>query len=447
MTPSLVFLFQAFVIIAVPTILRRTTGMKGIMPLVTTQIIIGIALGPSVFGKLAPDLFQIFASPAALSPLGGLAIVAVLIFGLISGLHVDPVVFSGKERAFWPVAIATIVCPMTLGCLAGYWILSRYPGELLPGGSPVIFMTAVGICVSMIALPVLAAILEEMGLFGSRISHLALGVAGVNDIALFALLGILLTIAAAWSGGHGHGLLPVWLLIAAPAYLFVMIAFVRPMLARLVTARIDDDDETMTTRGAVIVGAATIGSGLATELIGLHYIIGAFVVGAIMPASLNKPILDRLQVMTVALLLPFFFTLTGMRTEIDLNSPLLLQVFAITMGVGVIGIIGGAALTARVFGETWSFGLALGSLLQAKGMTELVVLSVLLDAHIVSAGIFAAMILMAVASTAISMPLARLALAKSESGVARETRPNGVAVGEVRPPEANAKRRGRSLLG
>ena len=221
MTPSLIFLFQAFVIIAVPTILRRTTGMKGIMPLVTTQIIIGIALGPSVFGKLAPDLFQIFASPAALSPLDGLAIVAVLIFGLISGLHVDPVVFSGKERAFWPVAIATIVCPMTLGCLAGYWILSRYPGELLPGGSPVVFMTAVGICVSMIALPVLAAILEEMGLFGSRISHLALGVAGVNDIALFALLGILLTIAAAWRGGHGHGLLPVWLLIAAPAYLFV----------------------------------------------------------------------------------------------------------------------------------------------------------------------------------------------------------------------------------
>ena len=299
----------------------------------------------------------------------------------------------------------------------------------------------------MIALPVLAAIFEEMGLFGSRISHLALGVAGVNDIALFALLGILLTIAAAWSGGHGHGLLPVWLLIAAPAYLFVMIAFVRPMLARLVTARIDDDDETMTTRGAVIIGAATIGSGLATELIGLHYIIGAFVVGAIMPASLNKPILDRLQVMTVALLLPFFFTLTGMRTLIDLNSPLLLQVFAITMGVGVIGIIGGAALTARIFGETWSFGLALGSLLQAKGMTELVVLSVLLDAHIVSGGIFAAMILMAVASTAISMPLARLALAKSESGVPRETRPNGVAVGEVSPPEANAKRRGLSLLG
>jgi Kef-type K+ transport system membrane component KefB len=122
-----------------------------------------------------------------------------------------------------------------------------------------------------------------------------------------------------------------------------------------------------------------------------------------------------------------------MRTLIDLNSPLLLQVFAITIGVGLIGIVGGAAFAARIFGETWSFGLALGSLLQAKGLTELVVLSVLLDAQIVSPRIFTAMILMAVASTAISMPLARLALVKSESGVPRETRANGIAPGEVRP--------------
>ena len=89
------------------------------MPLVTMQIMVGIVLGPSVFGQLAPDVFQIFGSPAALSPLGRFATVAVLIFGLISGLHLDPSVFSGREQAFWPVAIATIACPLTLGCLAG----------------------------------------------------------------------------------------------------------------------------------------------------------------------------------------------------------------------------------------------------------------------------------------------------------------------------------------
>ena len=414
MTPSAIFLLQAFVIVAVPAILRRLTRMKGIMPLVTIQMMVGVALGPSVFGKLAPDTFQMFGSPAALSPLAGLATVAVLIFGLISGLHLDPAVLGGRERTFWPVAIATIVCPMTLGLLAGYWIVARFPDELLPGVSPTLFAAAMGICVSMIALPVLAAILGEMGLFGSRISHLALGVAGVNDIALWVLLGILLTVGAAGHAGQGHGLGAIWLLALAPVYLLVMIRFVRPILARMVSRRIDDDDEAMTIQGAVVVGGATILSGLATELLGLHYILGAFVVGAIIPASLHKPILDRLQVMTVALLMPFFFTLTGMRTLIDLNSPVLLQVFGLAMTVGAVGIIGGAALAARAFGETWSFGLALGSLLQAKGLTELVVLTVLLDARILSPSIFAPMVLMALASTAIAMPLARFVLSKAQ---------------------------------
>ena len=413
MTPSAIFLLQAFVIVAFPAILRRLTRVKGIMPLVTMQIVVGIALGPSVFGKLAPGYFQMFGSPAALAPLAGLATVAVLIFGLISGLHLDPAVFSGKERAFWPVAIATIACPMALGCLAGYWILSRYPEELLPGVSPVVFIAAIGICVSMKALPVLAAILGEMGLFGSRISNLALGVAGVNDIALWVVLGILLTAAAASHAGQGHGLTAVWLLALAPIYLVVMVRFVRPVLAKMVSRRIDDGDEAVTTQGAIVVGGATILSGLATELLGLHYIIGAFAVGAIMPASLHKPILDRLQVMTVALLVPFFFTLTGMRTLVDLNSPALIQVFGIAMGVGAVGIIGGAAVAARAVGEQWSFGLALGSLLQAKGLTELVVLSVLLDAGIVSPSIFAPLVLMALASTAIAMPLSRIIVGKS----------------------------------
>jgi Kef-type K+ transport system membrane component KefB len=164
----------------------------------------------------------------------------------------------------------------------------------------------------------------------------------------------------------------------------------------------------------MVVGAATIASALATDLMGLHFIIGAFLIGAIMPAHLHKPILDRLQVMTLALLMPFFFTLTGMRTLIDPSSPALLQIFSIAIGVGAIGIIGGTAVVGRLFGETWAFGLGLGSLLQAKGLTELIVLTVLLDAGIISPRIFAAMILMALLSTALAMPLARLALARSE---------------------------------
>jgi Kef-type K+ transport system membrane component KefB len=171
----------------------------------------------------------------------------------------------------------------------------------------------------------------------------------------------------------------------------------------------------LNTRALIVLGAATIASALATELMGLHYIIGAFLIGAIVPVNLRKPILDRLQVMTVALLLPFFFTLTGMRTFIDLGSPILAEVFALTTAVAAVGIIGGTAGAARLSGETWTFGLGLGFLLQAKGLTELIVLTILLDARIVSPRVFAAMILMALVCTALAMPLARLFLANGAS--------------------------------
>jgi Kef-type K+ transport system membrane component KefB len=412
------FLLEALVIVAVPVALLRISGLKGLLPLVVVQIVVGIALGPSIFGRIAPDYFHMFASPATLASFSGLAFVAVLIFGMISGLHLDPDIFNGNERGFWPIAAASVVVPMTLGLLAGGWILARHPDELLPGVAPIEFMAAIGICVSMNALPVLAAILGEMGLFGSRVGRLALGVAGVNNLVLWIVLGVLLT-ASAGHGEDGQGFTPVYLFVLAPVYVILMVRVVRPVLGRMIMVRMPDD--VVNTRALVLVGAATIASALATELMGLHYIIGAFLIGAIMPIKLRQPILDRLQVVTVALLMPFFFTLTGMRTLIDLNSPALLEVFVVTAAAAAAGILGGTAIAARLFGETWSVAVGLGSLLQSKGLTELIVLTVLLEAHIISTTIFSAMILMAVFSTAFAMPLTRLALARASE----ERRPIG----------------------
>jgi Kef-type K+ transport system membrane component KefB len=130
-----------------------------------------------------------------------------------------------------------------------------------------------------------------------------------------------------------------------------------------------------------------------------------------MPVNLRKPILERLQVMTVALLMPFFFTLTGLRTVVDTGSSEFLEVFIASTAVAVIGIVGGTALAARLVGESWPAALALGALLQTKGLMELIVLTILLDSAIISANVFAALILMAVVSTALAMPLARVMLA------------------------------------
>ena len=144
---------------------------------------------------------------------------------------------------------------------------------------------------------------------------------------LWIFLGVLLT-ATAGHSGSGLRVPPVYLLVVLPAYLFIMIRFVRPVLGNMVAARMHNS--TINTRSLVLVGAATFASALATELMGLHYIIGAFLIGAVMPVNLRAPILDRLQVMSVALLMPFFFTLTGMRTLIDLNSTALFEVLVVT---------------------------------------------------------------------------------------------------------------------
>jgi Kef-type K+ transport system membrane component KefB len=253
LTSGLIFLLQALVVVALPVVLLRLSGLKGLVPLVVVQIAVGIALGPSFFGRLAPEWHQVFFNNEAISSLSGIGAVAVLAFGLVTGLHLDPGIFRDKGRAFLTIAAANIVVPTALGTLAGYWCIARHPGELAPGISPTEFSLAVGICTGMTALPVLGAILREMDLLGRRIGHLALGIAGVNDTALWIFLSALLMIVEGQAIG-APGALARFLLI--PVYLFVMVRVVRPRLASLVIARMRD--EVVNERALVVVAAVTI---------------------------------------------------------------------------------------------------------------------------------------------------------------------------------------------
>jgi Kef-type K+ transport system membrane component KefB len=408
MSPALIFLVQALVVVALPVVVLRFSRLKGVVPLVVIQIVVGIALGPSLFGRLAPEYYQLFFNPAALAPLSGIGSVAVLVFGLITGLHLDPETFRGNGRATSIVAVASVVVPAGLGCLVGYWILARHPDELAPGIGPAEFAAAVGICTGVTALPVLGAVLREMDLLGRRIGHLALGIAGINDAALWILLGVLLTAVAGHAAG-GAGV--IISLVLLPVYLLIMTRVVRPLLGWLVTCRMQNGE--VQERALAVVGAVAIASALATEVMGLHYILGAFVAGVVTPEHLRKPILERLQVLTVALLMPFFFMLTGLRTLIDPASPAFLEIFVAATAVAIVGKVGGSAFTARLTGESWPTALGLGALLQTKGLMEVIVLTILLDAGIISANVFAALILMAVVSTALAMPLARVMLAQT----------------------------------
>jgi Kef-type K+ transport system membrane component KefB len=424
MSPALIFLIQALVVVALPVVVLRFSRLKGVVPLVVIQIVVGIALGPSLFGRLAPEYYQLFFYEAALAPLSGIGSVAVLVFGLITGLHLDPETFRGNGRATSIVAVASVVVPAGLGCLVGYWILARHPEELAPGIGPAEFAAAVGICTGVTALPVLGAVLREMDLLGRRIGHLALGIAGINDAALWILLGVLLTAVAGHTAG-GTGV--IISLVLLPIYLLIMARVVRPLLDRLVTFRMRNGE--VQERALAVVGAVAIASALATEAMGLHYILGAFVAGVVTPENLRRPILDRLQVMTVAVLMPFFFMLTGLRTLIDPASSAFLEIFGAATVVAVIGKVGGSAITARLTGESWPTAWGLGALLQTKGLMEVIVLTILLDARIISANVFAALILMAVVSTALAMPLARMMLAQTAGR--RSSEPAGLPSRQV----------------
>src|SRR5215204_695089 len=158
MTPELIFLAQALVILVIPIAIWRFLRLRQRVPLVCVQILVGIALGPSIFGHVSPDLYALFFSPETLAPLSGIASIAVLLFGYITGLHLDATAFLGRGRAFAGVAGASIVVPTAAGFLGGLWIAARHPAELGLGIDQIVFAIAIGICVGVTALPVLGAI-------------------------------------------------------------------------------------------------------------------------------------------------------------------------------------------------------------------------------------------------------------------------------------------------
>jgi Kef-type K+ transport system membrane component KefB len=271
MTADLIFNVQALAILVLPVTVWRGLRLRGAVPLVVVQILVGIALGPTLFGRIAPECYDLLFNPKTLMPLWGVASIAVLLFGFVTGLHLEPRSFVGRGRGFAAVATASVAVPTAAGSLGGLWIAARQPAELGEWVSPAGFATAIGVCTGVTALPVLGAILREMDLLGRRIGNLALGIAAVNDAALWLLLGGLMT-ALAGEAPDGPGILVS--LLGLPIYLAVMVWGVQPLL-RWATAALLCDGRT-SERALAAVCAVALGSALLTHLIGLHYIFGAF---------------------------------------------------------------------------------------------------------------------------------------------------------------------------
>jgi Kef-type K+ transport system membrane component KefB len=302
-----------------------------------------------------------------------------------------------KQRATASLtSLCSIALPFGLALLLASPLRVRFPAANV---SPLAFALFLGVAMSITAFPVLARILEERRLTGTPLGATALLSAAVDDVAAWTLLAVALALLPHGSSGAGLGHRLLWL----SAYLVVMAS--GAMLTRGLAGGPAGRPISITGLGMAV--AVALLSAYVTDAIGVHPLFGAFLAGVCFPRvpQWQQDLRDRLETTVSTVLLPFFFALTGMRTRLDLlNSPRVWLWTAVILAVAVAGKMGGAVLGARITGEPWRTAMALGALLNTRGLVELIVLNIARNAGVFSPTLFTMLVVMALATTAMTTP-------------------------------------------
>jgi Kef-type K+ transport system membrane component KefB len=386
-------------------------------PPVIGEVIAGIALGPSLFGRFAPDAAGLVL-PASVAPqLSLVAELGVVLFMFLVGLELDTSQLGRRTQQTVAVSHASIVVPFLLGTVLALWL---YP-QLSPPHVPfTLFASFLGVSLAVTAFPVLARILTDQKLQRTPLGIVALTCAAVDDVTAWCLLAVIVSMANARASGA------VQVVALTLAYLAVMLALVRPLAVRL--ARRWDLESTLPKSAIAPILIALLASALATEAIGIHAVFGAFLLGAVIPhdSLVARELVRRLEDLVVVLLLPAFFAFTGLRTEIGLLSEASHWfVCLVVIAVASVGKFGGTFVAARLTGLPNRDAASLGILMNTRGLMELVVLNIGLDLGLISPTLFAILVLMAVATTLATTPILQL-IRRSERGTpARASRAAG----------------------
>jgi Kef-type K+ transport system membrane component KefB len=395
MTDQEVQLFLAD--LAIIILLARLLGMAAKrlgQPPVLGEIIAGILLGPTLFqGQITATLFPATVRPA----LSALANLGVVIFMFAVGYELDLRLFRGRERVAASVSVCSVVLPLALGAGLGVWLASRHHvHDVLP------FALFVGTAMSVTAFPVLARILTDRGMHRTRIGGVALASAAMDDVLAWSLLIVVVAIAGA--GGQQFRLL------LAPVYAGVMFGVARPLLRRLVG--VYQRQGRLTPNVLVTVLAGLLLSSYATDWMGVKYIFGAFIFGVVMPregaaAALREEILGRLEQVSVLVLLPVFFVVSGLSVDLSSVGLASLLELGLILLVAIAGKFGGAFAGARIAKVRGRRAGVLATLMNTRGLTGIVIVTVGLQLHILDQSLYTLMIVMAIVTTAMAGPLLR----------------------------------------
>ncbi|MGI0490021.1 cation:proton antiporter [Pantanalinema rosaneae CENA516] len=367
-------------------------------PLVIGEIVAGILLGPSLLGLLAPDLAATLFPPSTIAYLGVLSQIGLIFFMFLIGLELDPKYLKNHLDVAVLISHVSILVPFLFGTLLS---LGLYPLVSNAGVSFTAFALFLGAAMSITAFPVLARILTENNLQGTRLGTLALTCAAVDDVTAWCLLALAIAVTRTNSM-----LAAVPTILEAALYTGLMVTVVQQFLRRLSTHY--DRAGRLSQFALATIYMGVLVSALITELIGIHLIFGAFLLGAVMPkhAGLTRELAQKTEDFVLTFLLPIFFAYSGLRTQIGLlNSPGLWLLCAAVVLVAIVGKYLGTYGAARFCRIEHREASALGWLMNTRGLTELIVLNIGLSLNVISPLLFTMLVIMALVTTFMTSPL------------------------------------------
>ncbi|KFG87145.1 Sodium/hydrogen exchanger family protein [Metarhizium anisopliae] len=399
--PIILFIIQTVLIVTVCHLLHWPLS-KIRQPRVIAEVVGGIILGPSVMGRI-PGFRQAIFPDASLPNLSNVANLGLILYLFLIGLETDVRFLISNWRIATSVAVAGLALPFGVGCALAYGVYHAFRSD--EGLVPIkfeVYMLFIGIAVAITAFPVLCRILTELKLLDTNVGVITLSAGVANDVVGWILLALCVALVNA-----GSGLNSLWILLSATGFMLLLLIVVKPSLLWLLRRNGSLEHGPSQSIISLILLIALV-SAFFTGIIGIHPIFGGFMAGLIIPRQdrFNIRVTEKLEDLIGALFLPLYFTLSGLNTNLGLldSGAAWGYVFATTFAAFFSKIIG-ASVAARFSGLVWRESFSIGVLMSCKGLVELIVLNIGLQANILSTRTFTIFVVMALLTTFATTPI------------------------------------------
>jgi Kef-type K+ transport system membrane component KefB len=418
MTPfelSIVFFLQLVVLIVTCRIVGAVARLIG-QPPVVSEMIAGVLLGPSLLGLIAPSAQARLFPPESMPVIYTVSQVGLALYMFLVGAEFRADLVASRLRSAATVSVAGIATPFVLGGAIAFW-LAGDEGLFGPGVSRVEAMVFLGAAMSITAFPMLARIITERGLAGTALGTLALAAGSIDDAAAWCVLALVLA-----SFGRDPSI-AVLAIGGGVAYAALVLGVLRPAL-RVLARRVERTGGLGEVEFAFVLTLVMLGAYL-TDAIGIYAVFGAFIMGAAVPRGpLVEELRRRIGPLTTTLLLPLFFVYSGLNTRIGLvSTPQLWMVAGAVMAAAIAGKGIACFAAARAAGEPPRTAVAVGALMNARGLMELIILNIGLERGIISVELFSIMVMMAIVTTLMATPIFELACGRMGSARRRALAP------------------------